>query len=260
MSTDTPAYRKIADDLRVRITAGEFAPGQLLPTQQELAERYQVARMTARQALAELVNEGLVTSQQGKGVTVRDRRHMVYRPQREYEPRTSQEMDRFMSTLTQDGRQPAQSIDIAIVGAPPLIAERLRVDPGAKVVVRKRVRSLDGEFFNINDTYYTYELAINTEIMNPTDIPRGSNFVLEDHGYHEIRAIDEFYIRMPNPEEIQRLHLRPGTPVAHHIATGYTDKDEPTRCDVFVLPGDRHVILYERVRPDEGSEVAGEEG
>lgn len=252
MSTDGPAYRRIANDLRERITAGELAPGDLLPTQQELQDRYGVARMTARQAINALVNEGLVTSQQGKGVIVRNRTNMIYRPQAEFEPRISDTMDRFMSAFSKDGREPSQSIDVAIVSAPPIVAQRLGCEAGAPVAVRKRVRYLDGEPFNINDTYYPFELARDTEIMNPADIPRGSNNVLGDKGYHEVRAVDEIYVRMPTPEEVHRLRLSPGTPVAEHFVTGYTDKDEPIRCDVFILPGDRHVILFERSHPPSG--------
>ena len=122
MNAAVPAYRKIAEDIRRRIAAGELPPGSLLPTQQELQDRYGVARMTARQAISALENEGLVTSQQGKGAVVRSRQTMIYRPQAEYAPRISAEMDRFMSALSQDGRQPAQSIDVAIVPAPKIVA------------------------------------------------------------------------------------------------------------------------------------------
>jgi GntR family transcriptional regulator len=230
-----------------------------MPTQLEISERYGVARMTARQAMAELVNEGLVTSQQGKGVIVRGRQHMVYRPQSEFEPRMSTEMDRFMSALHREGRKPSQTIDVAVVNAPAFVAKRLGVEPGSRVVVRRRVRFIDGEPFNINDTYHRYDLVVNTEIMNPDDIPRGSNNVLIDFGYREVRAIDEFYIRMPDPEEVRRLVLGPGTPVACHYLTGYTEKNEVTRCDVFVLPGDRHVILYERIHPS-GADSVSETG
>lgn len=256
MSADQAAYRKIADDIRKQIREGALAPGDLLPTQQELSERYGVARMTTRQAIAELVNEGLVSGQQGKGVIVRSRQHMVYRPQAEFEPRTSSEMDRFMSALHREGRTPSQSIDVAVVSAPAFVAKRLEVEPNSRVVVRRRVRYIDGDPFNINDTYYRFDLAINTEIMNPDDIPRGSNNVLTDFGYREVRAIDEFYIRMPDPDEVRRLALQPGTPVALHSVTGYTEKDEVTRCDLFVLPGDRHVILYERVHPSDPDTIA----
>ncbi len=247
MSADRPAYLRIADDLRRKITSGELPAGSALPSQAVLEQRYGVARMTVRNALDELANEGLITTQQGKPAIVRGRRHMIHRPQGDHEPRLSQTMDRFMALFEQAERQPSQSIDVAVVGAPVLIAERLRIEPGARVVVRRRVRSLDGEPFNINDTYYPYELAVQTEIMDPADIPSGSNHVFERLGYRETRNIDEFYILMPTPEEITRLDLSPGTPVACHYLTAYTADDMPLFCDVFVLPGDRHVIVYERV-------------
>jgi DNA-binding GntR family transcriptional regulator len=259
MSADQAAYRKIADHLRERITSGDLEPGALLPTQQELSEQFGVARMTTRQALAQLVNEGLISSHQGKGMIVRGRRRMVYRPQKEYEPRKSRTMDRFMAALVSEGRAPAESIDVAVASATALVAERLEISAGDRVVARRRIRSIDGEPFNINDTFYRYDLASTTEIMDPKDIPRGSNNVLADFGYREVRAIDELYVRMPTPEEIHRLQLSPGTPVACHYVTGYDDQDRPTRCDMFVLPGDRHVIIYERTHPVDADDMSGVE-
>lgn len=251
MSADQAAYRRIADHLRTRITSGDLEPGEMLPTQQQLAAQFGVARMTARQALAQLVNDGLVSGHQGKGMIVRSRQQMIYRPQHEYEPRISRTMDRFMASLTQDGRKPTEQIEVSIVPATALVAARLEIDEGERVVARMRVRFIDGDPFNINDTFYRYDLAVNTEIMDPADIPRGSNNVLADCGYREVRAIDEIHIRMPTPQEVARLRLAPGTPVACHYVTGYDARDRPTRCDRFVLPGDRHVIVYERIhRPD----------
>jgi DNA-binding GntR family transcriptional regulator len=250
MGKEASTYARIADDLRRRITSGELPTGALLPTQKELAESYQVARMTARQAISELVNEGLVTSKQGKGATVRERHQLAYRPQAEYESRTSAIMDRYMSSLSQEGREPSQRIEILIEPAPPVVAKRLEIDPGALVAVRRRTRFINKVPFNINDTYYDYELARDTSIMNPADIPRGSNYVIPDtFGWPETRAIDEFYIRMPNLAETERLQLSRGTPVACHYVTGYTENDKPIRCDLFILPGDRHVIVYERLKP-----------
>jgi DNA-binding GntR family transcriptional regulator len=85
-----------------------------------------------------------------------------------------------------------------------------------------------------------------SEIMKPVDIARGANEVLRELGYDQVRALDEFYIRMPSPEEVGRLQLGPGTPVACHINTGLTEDGTPVRVVVNVLPGDRHVIVYER--------------
>jgi GntR family transcriptional regulator len=65
-----PAYQRVADDLRRAITTGTYHPGDQLPTLAELTARYGIAVMTARDAIRQLVTEGLVISRQGKGAYV----------------------------------------------------------------------------------------------------------------------------------------------------------------------------------------------
>src|SRR4029078_2743630 len=115
-------------------------------------------------------------------------------------------------------------------------------------LVRRRVRSLDGEPFNINDSYFPLKFVQDSEVMQPHDIARGANQGLTERGYEEIRALDEIYGRMPTPDEATRLRLGPGTPVACHMVTGLTREGLPVRVVINVLPGDRHVIVYERNR------------
>jgi DNA-binding GntR family transcriptional regulator len=243
-------YRRIADDLRRRIVSGELSAGQQLPTQMELVERYGVARMTVRQAIRELVNEGLVVSRRPQGLFVRDGQPMIYRPQAEFRPRpASPEMDQYMTELHAEGRTPAQTIDVALVQAPPVVARRLQVSEDTTVVVRRRVRFIDGLPHNINDSYFPRNLVDGSEIMSPVDITRGANKVLAELGAEQVRALDEITVRMPAPDEVQRLALDPGTPVAVHVCTGYTADDRPVRCVINILAGDKHVIMYERIRP-----------
>lgn len=254
-----PLFRRIADDLRAKIQTGELPPGAQLPTQLELVEAYGVARMTVRQALAELTNEGLVVARRPQGVFVRERKRVTYRPQAEFQRAPSQAMDRFMADIVGEGRNPSQSIDVSLVSAPPDVAHRLQLPAGTTVALRKRTRSINDEPFNANDSYYPVDIVRDSEILSPEDVPRGTNQVLTDLGFEQMRAIDEFYVRMPNPDEIHRLDLAPGTPVAVHICTGFTVDGRPVRCTVNVLPGDRHVIMYERLRPAEGREEDDEE-
>ena len=63
-----PLYRQIQSDLRERISSGQLPPGSRLETEQELMARYEVSRATVRQALAGLVNEGLVEIRRGLDV------------------------------------------------------------------------------------------------------------------------------------------------------------------------------------------------
>lgn len=247
-----PVWQQIADELRASITDGTRRPGSQMPTEAELKERYQVARNTVRQALTALVNEGLIVPARPRGYFVRDRKPMHYRPQREFLPRPkSPEMDIFIAEHAADGREASQTIEVSIVDPMPDVKSRLRLADGELAVVRRRVRYLDGEPFNTNDSYFPLRLVQDTEIMRPEDIARGANQVLAEHGYLQVRALDEFYVRMPTPEESQRLDLGPGTPVAYHICTGYTADGTPVRVVLNVLPGDRHVITYERSRPEE---------
>ncbi len=65
-----PAYQRVADDLRHSIATGTYQPGDQLPTLAELTARYGIAVMTARDAIRQLVADGLVVSRQGKGAYV----------------------------------------------------------------------------------------------------------------------------------------------------------------------------------------------
>ena len=68
---DLYAYRRIADDLRTRITTGDLKPGGKMPSEVDLMRRYEVARETARRALQVLRTEGLVEFRMGFGNFVR---------------------------------------------------------------------------------------------------------------------------------------------------------------------------------------------
>jgi DNA-binding GntR family transcriptional regulator len=68
-----PQYQRITAALRSMIETGELQPGDVLPSEAALAERYGVARGTARHALAELEGAGLVDSVHGRGRYVRRR-------------------------------------------------------------------------------------------------------------------------------------------------------------------------------------------
>lgn len=178
----------------------------------------------------------------------------VYRPQAEWRPQPRYpEMDRWIEELHTANRKPTQHISVEIITPSPIIADRLSLQPGDLVVSRRRTRFLDGEPWNINDSHYPLELVQNSEIMTPADVPRGTNQVLAELGHERVRAIDEIEVRMPTPDEVDRLELPPGTPVAMHRATGYTATDRPVSCTVNVLPGPTHRIVFERRRPT-GSE------
>jgi DNA-binding GntR family transcriptional regulator len=136
------------------------APTSQLPTEKALAEEFGASRATVRQGLTVLVNEGLVVSSRPRGYFVRRHELSYIRPQSEWEEQpASPEMDRWMTEQTTLGREPSQRITVEIIQPPDRVANRLVLSPDNLVVVRRRVRYLNNEPFNINDTFYPFELV-----------------------------------------------------------------------------------------------------
>ena len=69
--SEPPRYRQIADDLRIRMESGEYAPDSLLPSKSEMMRHYGVALATVNAAIGVLRDEGRLETKQGKGTFAR---------------------------------------------------------------------------------------------------------------------------------------------------------------------------------------------
>jgi GntR family transcriptional regulator/GntR family frlABCD operon transcriptional regulator len=72
-----PIYRQIQSFLKTQIQQGVYGVGNYLPSENELCSTYQITRTTARKALEELLKEGFIERQHGKGSRVRERRQSL---------------------------------------------------------------------------------------------------------------------------------------------------------------------------------------
>ncbi|GII89826.1 GntR family transcriptional regulator [Sinosporangium siamense] len=242
-------YQQVASELRRAIYSGDLGPGDQLPTEADLMHSHGVSRNTVRLALGELVNEGLVTRTPRRGTVVRDRRPLLMYPQRELEPQSEGgPREAFAYAVSHEGRLPGQVIEVSIVAPPEDVAIRLELADDGLAVVRKRLRFVDGQPYNTNDSYFPLSLVAGSEIARPGDIMRGANRVLDELGHPQVRIVDDISARMPTPAEAQRLMLEPGTPVVVYIRVGYDPDDLPVRVAVSVLPADKHLIRYELTR------------
>jgi GntR family transcriptional regulator len=246
----TPLYRELAAELRKLITSNELQPGDAMPPEMELADQHKVSRNTVRQALALLASEGLITTGRGRGGRrVRDRRRLTFHGSRSEsldraDERLVRSVDGWVADVTEEGRDPGQSIETAIVKPGEEIMRRLSLEAGAAVAVRRRVRTVDGIPHNLNDSYYPLDLVEGTPIMYPDDIKPGANALLRDMGHEQVRFVDELEWRMPTPAETDQLEIPVGVPVLIQIRTGYTS-ERPVRVVVTTWPGDRARMVYE---------------
>ncbi|MET9097401.1 GntR family transcriptional regulator [Streptomyces cyaneofuscatus] len=237
--------RAIADDLRDQIRDGSLTPGQALPTSRELAELYGVTYKTVGAGIDILKAEGLVVGEQGGRRRVRADRAIVWnltafeRGSR----RDSSTGDDWSTAIRDAGRDPAQHVTVHRDTADDRIARWLNIQPGTPVVRRVRLRTVDGEPYQLATSTFPEDVAAGSPLMEERDVslPGG---ILASIGHPQVRIRDEITIRMPQPEESEALKLPPGTPVAEHVRIGYGDS-RPVRVMVTIAPGDRHKLVYE---------------
>lgn len=241
----TPRINAIAADLRSRIDAGEFPPGSKLPSTRFLVEHYGISGQAIARVVALLKAEGIVVGKQGSGVFVREWKPLVYRPQEEFK-RLPPNVDIFTKMLSAEGRAGSQRIDITTAVPDEAIRSRLQLPEGEEVAVRFRTRSIEGEIYNLNDSYVPLALVEGTDWMSPNDVARGTNQVLADLGRELVKALDEIYVRPPKAAEVERLKLQSGTWVIEHIVTTFDRNETPVQVTVNILAADRHVIVFER--------------
>jgi GntR family transcriptional regulator len=239
-------YRQIVDSLRADIESGALRPGDPIPSNATLMERFGVASSTAQRAVRTLRSEGLLESVVGRGVFVRRKRPWRVVSSRYLPVPPEGERDRWTTEGEKDGRRAGQTITfVGEVNPPDDVADALRLPDAGKAVVRRRVMLLDDEPVELADTYYPADLVRSTRIADVRKIPRGARAVLADLGYPPRRALEAVHTRMPSPDESRALHLSAGTPVFHVIRTVLSNDDHPIEVDVMVLGGDRNRLEYE---------------
>ena len=130
-------YQQIARLLRGQIERGELAPDEPLPTEMALCARFDVSRGTVQQAIRQLVADGLVRREQGRGTFVNEWR----------QPLTSFfSLSSFSDEMRRQGRQPATRVLSAqTVPAPADVAERLAIPAGTPCHHITRLRLADSQ-------------------------------------------------------------------------------------------------------------------
>jgi GntR family transcriptional regulator len=246
-ASDRAVYKQIADHLRAAISRGGLREGEQLPSEAQLMEHYGVARMTIRNALRVLQDEGLVTAEHGRGVYVRARPPVRRLASDRFAQRHRKEgMAAFNVEAAQVGATPEVDMLTVTEGHPPAeIADRLGLADDADVVIRSRRYLLDGRPMETAVSYIPADLAKGTPIADPNPGPGGIYARLEEQGHTLARFTEDVSARMPTPGETKVLGLRPGVPVFHLVRTAHdVDGRAVEVCDT-VMAADAYQLSYE---------------
>jgi len=157
-------YHQIADDLRRRITSGQLAAGQVLPSEAALGTEYDASRVTIRKSLEVLRSEGLVDSRQGFGWLVA--------AETLAQPLAS--LVTIEQQLEASGRtSERQVLDFRFIDAPPTVEPTL----GPRVLEVRRLNLADGEPFARVTVWCRDDLAAS---LSKSDVEASSFYELLD--------------------------------------------------------------------------------
>lgn len=222
-----PPYHQLAGMLRQQIASGALRAWDRLPSETQLCERYQVSPMTVRRAINILLEQGLVSTAQGRGTFVRP---LLL---------STATFDlREMEDLFRDERTAVGILEARPVPADERIARKLPVEAGAKVIYMRRLLSLAGEPVLYHREYVICDaerplIEAELEVTTLRGLFDGSGQTGLKRGELSIQAtgLDE--------EEALLLRAPHGAPAFNIEHVFYDFDDRPISWGWFICRGDR---------------------
>ncbi|KPB04202.1 GntR family transcriptional regulator [Bacillus sp. CHD6a] len=149
-SSPIPIYYQLESHIKKQIEAGFILPGETIPSEREYAESYGISRMTVRQAINSLVNEGLLYRKKGSGTFVSEKK--IEQP--------LQGLTSFTEDMKKRGMTPTSKlIHFEIIPANSFISKELKISEYAPVYEIKRIRLADGEPMALETNYLSANLV-----------------------------------------------------------------------------------------------------
>jgi len=233
-----PLYYQIQQGLSEQIRSGELKPGALMPSEQEIAARLGVSRMTARQALKSLCSRGLAFSQRGRGT-------FVSRMKLE---KNFRQLLSFSEEMKDRGSQPRSRV-LAFRQIHPGedVVEALHLNPAEEVILLRRVRMADSAPLCVEATHLPVRLC--PDLLENFE-PSGSLYraLAEQYGLQVHMADEVAEASVATEEEAKLLRVRGKSPVFRFTRTAYLHNGEPVEFVKSIYRGDRCRVVNRLTR------------
>lgn len=225
--TFSPLYQQIKALITQSLQSGEWKPGELMPSEVELAARFKVSQGTVRKAIDELAAENLVLRRQGKGTFVathhEERAHF-----------------RFLRLMPDEG-VPHQAdnriLEVKRIRAPAEVARLLELKSGDAVVYVRRLMAFDGAPTILEELWLPGQLfkGLTAERLVEYKGPMYGLFESE-FGTRMIRATEKIKAVAADAGTAQLLSVAEGTPllVAERVSFTYGDKAVELRRGMYL--------------------------
>lgn len=214
----SPLYQQIKGLLLQSLDRGEWKPGEAIPSELELAARFQVSQGTVRKAIDELASENLLLRRQGKGTFVATHHEAKVR-------------FRFLRLTADDGKQPvsgSQVLDCRRVKAPADISTLLELRSGEIVVNMRRLLSFDQAPTILDDIWLPGAVfrGLTAESLARYRGPLYALFESE-FGVSMVRAEEKIKAVSASADQAQLLQVDPASSLLQVERVSYTYGDRP---------------------------------
>ena len=226
----TPLYHQLTEALLALIDEGELREGDPIPTERELGAKFRVSRITVRRAIDELVREGYLVTQQGKGT-------FVARPKIQ---RQLTEMKSFSEGMAEGGHHPGtQLLSLRHEKVAGHIAAALGLDDHSWVWVVERLRFADDEPVCISMAYLNLPPDMT---LTPAELQLYGSLwsILERKGIVLTDIEDTIQAMASGEREAELLQIEVGAPLLLVEGVVYADRGIPIEYHQMFNRGDRY--------------------
>jgi len=216
-----PLYVQVKDSLVRRLIDGAWLPGQLIPSEMELAREIGVSQGTIRKALDAMTAENLLVRRQGRGTYVA-------------EPEESRLLFQFFRLVSDDGERAFPTSRIlarTTARATAIERARLQLDEGGRVVRIERVRDLGGRPLIVETISLPHERFSAIEAM--TEIPNNVyRLYSQNWGITIARAVERLKAVGAMPADAAALSCAAGAPLLEIARVAYDLEGNPVELRV----------------------------
>lgn len=233
---ESSLHLKVKEGIISLIKSGEYKPNTKLPTEADFCKQYGVSRTTVRAALQQLVNEGYVYRQQGRGTFVSNNK---------VKQTLTSTVQNFSEQIMKQGKNPGiKVINLQVIPADSFLAEIFDVNEGDPINKLERVRFVNEEPLQFELAYLPWKI---THSLNKEDCEKSLYGFLEKQiGIKIKRSVEYLEITSAESEIADLLIMDVSAPCFSLETYAYTDNETLIEYSKTIFRGDRANFVIER--------------
>ena len=238
-----PLYHQLQAVLKAEIESRKWRADEQLPNETKIAERFGVSKITVRQALQKLADQGYIRREHGRGTFVARRKF--------------DEGPRELTSFTEEMRRhdlSARSRVLAqyVTEAGAKVADALLIPLESPVFVVKRVRMAGDEPMSVQTAHIPAAFVPGLELTEDTSLYE----VLQTrYQLYPARARETYYATVAEPGAAELLGIPTGAPVFAVERVTQLPNERPFEFVQSTVRGDRYTIVLDLVKPDAASHI-----